>query len=148
MRRAPHAGRLSRRDRDEPQVRDGDSRGARSARRAPQDPRRPCPRPAPAQGWRARRPPMSETSETGPAPNEIGHEAAGSVSAIVLAGGRSSRFGSDKLAARYGDSTLLALAVSGVAAVSTEVIVVVAPGDDRQLPAASVPVQRAIDPEP
>ena len=56
----------------------------------------------------------------------------GLVTAIVLAGGRSSRFGSDKLAARYGDSTLLARAVSGVAPVSTEVIVVVAPGDDRQ----------------
>ena len=92
---------------------------------------------------------MSETSKTGRrGPNSSPRERAGSVSAIVLAGGRSSRFGSDKLAARYGDSTLLARAVSGVAPVSTEVIVVVAPGDDRQLPAAGVPVQRAIDPEP
>jgi molybdopterin-guanine dinucleotide biosynthesis protein A len=91
---------------------------------------------------------MSETSETGPGTNEIEHEAARSVSGIVLAGGRSSRFGADKLAARYGDSTLLELAVGAVAAVSTEVVVVVAPGDDRQLPAVGVPVQRAIDPEP
>jgi molybdopterin-guanine dinucleotide biosynthesis protein A len=91
---------------------------------------------------------MSGTSETGTGPNEIGHEAAGSVSAIVLAGGRSSRFGSDKLAARYGDSTLLDRAVAAVGAVASEVIVVVAPGDDRQLPPAGVPVQRAVDPEP
>jgi molybdenum cofactor guanylyltransferase len=88
------------------------------------------------------------TGTSEPAPNPIEGERGGPVSGIVLAGGRSSRFGSDKLAARYGDSTLLARAVSGVAAVSTEVIVVVAPGDDRQLPAAGVPVHRAIDPEP
>ena len=83
---------------------------------------------------------------SGPNPTENGW--IGSVSGIVLAGGRSSRFGSDKLAARYGDSTLLDLAVAAVAAVSTEVIVVLAPGDDRSLPATAVPVERAIDPEP
>jgi molybdenum cofactor guanylyltransferase len=70
------------------------------------------------------------------------------VSGIVLAGGRSSRFGSDKLAAPYGDSTVLDLAVAAVAAVSSEVVVVVAPGDERPMPAASVPVKRAVDPEP
>jgi molybdopterin-guanine dinucleotide biosynthesis protein A len=69
------------------------------------------------------------------------------VSGIVLAGGRSSRFGGDKLAARVGGSTLLELAVVAVAAVSTEVIVVVAAGDERELPEASVPVRRAVDPE-
>jgi molybdenum cofactor guanylyltransferase len=69
-------------------------------------------------------------------------------SGIVLAGGRSSRFGGDKLAARIGDSTLLERAVAAVAAVSTEVIVVLAAGDERELPAASVPVRRAVDPEP
>jgi molybdopterin-guanine dinucleotide biosynthesis protein A len=72
----------------------------------------------------------------------------GPVSGIVLAGGRSSRFGGDKLAARVGDTTLLELAVAAVAAISTEVIVVLTPGDERELPAASVPVRRAIDPEP
>ena len=70
------------------------------------------------------------------------------VSGIVLAGGRSSRFGGDKLVARVDGSTLLERAVAAVAAVSTEVIVVLAPGDERDLPAANVPVRRAIDPEP
>jgi molybdopterin-guanine dinucleotide biosynthesis protein A len=72
---------------------------------------------------------------------------AAAVSGIVLAGGRSSRFGSDKLAARYGDSTLLDLAVAAVAAVSSEVVVVVAPADERPLPSASVRVKRASDSE-
>ena len=62
------------------------------------------------------------------------------VSAIVLAGGRSSRYGSDKLAARVGGGTLLDRSVSAVADVAIEVVVVVAPGDDR-LPA---PVGRPI----
>jgi molybdenum cofactor guanylyltransferase len=75
-------------------------------------------------------------------------EAPTAASGIVLAGGRSSRFGGDKLAARIGDSTLLERAVAAVAAVSTEVIVVLAAGDERELPAASVPVRRAVDPEP
>jgi molybdenum cofactor guanylyltransferase len=74
-------------------------------------------------------------------------EAPAAASGIVLAGGRSSRFGGDKLAARIGDSTLLELAVAAVAEVSTEVIVVLAAGDERKLPAASVPVRRAVDPE-
>jgi molybdopterin-guanine dinucleotide biosynthesis protein A len=70
------------------------------------------------------------------------------VSGIVLAGGRSSRFGSDKLAARYGDVPLLDRAVAAVARQSAEVIVVVAPSDVRTLPSASVPVRRAVDPKP
>jgi len=74
-------------------------------------------------------------------------EAPAAASGIVLAGGRSSRFGGDKLAARIGDSTLLERAVAAVALVSTEVIVVLAAGDERELPATSVPVQRAVDPE-
>ncbi|HLQ49551.1 MAG TPA: molybdenum cofactor guanylyltransferase [Candidatus Dormibacteraeota bacterium] len=74
-------------------------------------------------------------------------EAPAAASGIVLAGGRSSRFGGDKLAARIGDSTLLERAVAAVALVSTEVIVVLSAGDERELPATSVPVQRAVDPE-
>lgn len=70
------------------------------------------------------------------------------VSGIVLAGGRSSRFGSDKLAARYGDLPILDRAVAAVARQSAEVIVVVAPSDERALPSASVPVRRAVDPGP
>lgn len=92
---------------------------------------------------------MNDPSETGrPGPKPTKPAPAGSVSGIVLAGGRSSRFGADKLAARYGDSTLLERAVAAVGSVSTEVVVVVAPGDDRQLPPAGVPVRRALDPEP
>jgi molybdenum cofactor guanylyltransferase len=72
------------------------------------------------------------------------------VSGIVLAGGASSRFGSDKLNATLDGQTLLVRAVAAVAAVSSEVVVVVAPGDDRPLPGADlvpVPVRRAQDPE-
>lgn len=69
------------------------------------------------------------------------------VSGIVLAGGASSRFGSDKLAAPFAGRPLLERAVEAAAGVTSEVIVVLAPGDDRALPAARVPVRRAVDPE-
>jgi molybdenum cofactor guanylyltransferase len=49
--------------------------------------------------------------------------------AIVLAGGRSRRFGTDKLRARLPDGrSVLDHAVAGVAAVAEEIVVVVAPG--------------------
>lgn len=69
------------------------------------------------------------------------------VSGIVLAGGKSSRFGSDKLAARLDGVPLLDRAVTAVAAVAgcTEIVVVLAPGDDRDLPSAGLPVRRALD---
>jgi molybdopterin-guanine dinucleotide biosynthesis protein A len=75
--------------------------------------------------------------------------AAHRVSGIVLAGGASRRFGTDKLAATVDGRPMLELAIASVAAVSAEVIVVVAPGDDRPLPvdAVPVPVRRAEDPE-
>jgi molybdopterin-guanine dinucleotide biosynthesis protein A len=69
------------------------------------------------------------------------------VSGIVLAGGAARRFGGDKLAAPFGGRPLLDRAVDALAALASEVIVVVAPGDDRRLPTAPVPVSRAIDPE-
>ena len=51
--------------------------------------------------------------------------------AIVLAGGRSRRFGTDKLKARLPDGrTVLAHAVAGAAAVADELVVVIAPGAD------------------
>ena len=56
------------------------------------------------------------------------------VSGIVLAGGASRRFGTDKLAVTVDGRSMLERAVASVAAVSAEVIVVVAPGDDRPLP--------------
>jgi molybdenum cofactor guanylyltransferase len=73
----------------------------------------------------------------------------GGVSGIVLAGGGSSRFGSDKLLATFDGVPLLDRAVAALAhhAVGcSEIVVVVAPGDDRQLPSAAVPVRRALDP--
>ena len=70
------------------------------------------------------------------------------ISGIVLAGGRASRFGSDKLTAAYDDVPLLDRAVAAVAAGCSEVIVVLAPDDDRELPAAAVPVRRVFDPAP
>jgi molybdopterin-guanine dinucleotide biosynthesis protein A len=50
------------------------------------------------------------------------------VSAIVLAGGRSSRFGRDKLAEPIAGRPLLAHAIDAVRALASEVVVVVAPG--------------------
>jgi molybdopterin-guanine dinucleotide biosynthesis protein A len=70
------------------------------------------------------------------------------VSGIVLAGGRSSRFGSDKLRAEIDGRSLLELAIDAVAAVSTEVVIVLATDDERALPRSVVPVRRAADPEP
>lgn len=68
--------------------------------------------------------------------------------AIVLAGGRSRRFGTDKLNARLADGrSVLAHAVAGAAAVADELVVVIAPGADQPggLPERVVLVH---DPEP
>jgi molybdopterin-guanine dinucleotide biosynthesis protein A len=73
----------------------------------------------------------------------------GGVSGIILAGGSSSRFGSDKLVASFDGVPLLDRAVAALATVAvgcSEIVVVLAPGDDRVLPSAAVPVRRAIDP--
>lgn len=51
-----------------------------------------------------------------------------SVSAVVLAGGRSSRFGRDKLAEPLGAGSLLDRAIDAVSPLASEVLVVVAPG--------------------
>jgi molybdenum cofactor guanylyltransferase len=69
------------------------------------------------------------------------------VSGIVLAGGRSRRFGSDKLAARLGDGTLLDRSVAALASVAVDLVVVVAPGDDRVPGPANRPLQVVADPE-
>jgi len=69
------------------------------------------------------------------------------VSGVVLAGGRSSRFGSDKLAARLGGRTLLDLAIAGVAAVASEIVVVIAPGEERTPGEIDRPVRLVVDPE-
>ena len=71
------------------------------------------------------------------------------VSAIVLAGGQSSRFGSDKLAATLDGRSLLERAIDAVGGVADEVLVVLAPGDERSLAAtaSATPVRRVVDPE-
>jgi molybdopterin-guanine dinucleotide biosynthesis protein A len=69
------------------------------------------------------------------------------VSGIVLAGGRASRFGSDKLTAEFDAVPLLDRAVAAIASSCSEVIVVLAPDDERELPAAAVPVRRVFDPK-
>lgn len=57
------------------------------------------------------------------------------VSGIVLAGGRSSRYGRDKLAEPIDDRPLLHLAIDALAGVTSEVIVVAPPDVDPPLPA-------------
>lgn len=57
------------------------------------------------------------------------------VTAIVLAGGRSSRFGRDKLAEPIRRRTLLAHAIEAVQALATEVVVVAPPGGTPVVPA-------------
>ena len=69
------------------------------------------------------------------------------VSGIVLAGGRSSRFGSDKLAADLDGTSLLDRAVAGVAAVAAEIVVVLEPGVERTVAAVDRPVRFVADPE-
>jgi molybdopterin-guanine dinucleotide biosynthesis protein A len=56
------------------------------------------------------------------------------VSGIILAGGRSARFGRDKLAEPIGDTPLLHLAIDAVAAVAAEVIVVAPPDVEPPIP--------------
>lgn len=58
------------------------------------------------------------------------------VSAVILAGGRSSRFGRDKLAEPIDGRPLLSHSVEAVRPFSTEILVVVAPG---AAPAAALP---------
>jgi molybdopterin-guanine dinucleotide biosynthesis protein A len=57
------------------------------------------------------------------------------VTGIVLAGGRSSRFGRDKLAERIDGRTLLDSAIEGVTPASTEILVVATPDAAPALPA-------------
>jgi molybdopterin-guanine dinucleotide biosynthesis protein A len=56
------------------------------------------------------------------------------VSAIVLAGGRSARFGRDKLVEPVGGRPLLHRAIEAVRPLASEVLVVAAPDADRDLP--------------
>lgn len=58
----------------------------------------------------------------------------GGVSAIVLAGGRSSRFGRDKLVEPVAGRPLLEHAIAGVGPLASETIVVAAPDESRSVP--------------
>ncbi len=58
----------------------------------------------------------------------------GRVGAVVLAGGRSSRFGRDKLAEVMDGRSMLAHAIEAAQAVASEVVVVAAPDADLELP--------------
>ena len=76
------------------------------------------------------------TAPTGPIPDRS------LVSGIVLAGGRSSRFGSDKMAVALAGRPLVHHAIEAVAAVCAEVVVVVSVGGDVPFPGAfSVPLR-------
>lgn len=55
-------------------------------------------------------------------------------SAVVLAGGRSSRFGRDKLAEPFDGRSLLDRAIGAVQALATDVVVVAAPGVELAVP--------------
>jgi molybdenum cofactor guanylyltransferase len=56
------------------------------------------------------------------------------IGGIVLAGGRSSRFGTDKLAVPIGGRPMLELAIDAVRAVATDIVVVAAPDRTPPLP--------------
>lgn len=73
----------------------------------------------------------------------------GHVTGIVLAGGRSSRFGSDKLSAELDGRPILHHALDAVAAVAGRLIVVAAPGVEPAIPADLATRAHVVhDPEP
>ena len=59
------------------------------------------------------------------------------VTGVVLAGGRSSRFGRDKLEALIDGRSLLSNAIDGVTPASTEILVIAAPDAAPRLPASA-----------
>lgn len=71
-----------------------------------------------------------------------------SFSAVILAGGRSRRFGSPKAEATFHGQPLLARVVEAVTSVASEIVVVCAPGQQLRAPAASVPIRRVDDETP
>jgi molybdopterin-guanine dinucleotide biosynthesis protein A len=71
------------------------------------------------------------------------------VSGIVLAGGRSSRFGSDKLVARLDGQRLIDRSSAALAGLVTEIVIVSEPGATREPPrGVTVPSRVVEDPEP
>lgn len=85
----------------------------------------------------------------------VGHDPAAlgpegvQVTGIVLAGGRSARFGTNKLAADLGGRPLLHRAIQALASACDEVVVVTAPGDVPAVPGdPGVPLRIVTDDEP
>ena len=110
--RTPHARGVPRRDRHQPPLRPGDPRGSRSAWHPPAHAGRP----------------RAGSAGTGGRPRRnVTAAALPSVSGIVLAGGRSARFGRDKLAESIDGRPLLHHAAEAVATVATDVIIVAPP---------------------
>jgi molybdopterin-guanine dinucleotide biosynthesis protein A len=66
----------------------------------------------------------------------------------VLAGGRSSRFGSDKLAARIDGVSILERAVRALAALTGDLIVVIGPSGPEPVLPEDLPYRFARDPQP
>ena len=131
-----------------PTYRDLAAKALALAARGPSRPRRSAMRPAPAvatscrssRTWIARHPPAdpgrprSGTAGTGGCSRRnVTSALLPAVSAIVLAGGRSARFGRDKLAVSIDGRPLLHHAAEAVAAVATDIIVI-APPDVAPLP--------------
>jgi molybdenum cofactor guanylyltransferase len=63
------------------------------------------------------------------------------VTVIVLAGGRSSRFGRDKLAEPIGGRTILERSIDAIRPVAREILVVTAPEDARRVPDDAIAVR-------
>lgn len=70
------------------------------------------------------------------------------VTAIILAGGRSSRFGSNKLAFEIDGRTMLDHATAAVAAVTPRVLVILAPGAEPPRSVLAAKVDHVHDPTP
>ncbi len=146
---APDARGTPRCDRHQPSVRD-------AAHRRPEPPRDPGPdaeRARARTACAARATARESARQTEPAMNEpamteralpLDH-----VTGIVLAGGRSSRFGSDKLAAELDGRPLLHHALTAVAMVAAQIVVVVAPDAEPAIPQSLEARVRVVhDPEP
>jgi molybdenum cofactor guanylyltransferase len=85
-----------------------------------------------------------------PSPRRITEDpvVAGDVTGIVLAGGRSSRFGRDKLRVEVAGAPLVHHAIAGVAVVADDVVVVLAPGADEPALPAGVSARFGVDASP
>ena len=70
---------------------------------------------------------------------------AGSLTGVILAGGKSTRFGADKASARLGGRPLLQWAVTALGEACDEIIVVAAPGQALPAVDSTVPLLTVVD---